>query len=174
VIQPLATDRSICSFIAANLFPYTGNGLITAADIVSVDVAAGVEPIMMTVRLTVSGSLPMVGRASGGAVVVTVVFVVLTVCAGINAVGAKHDGATTVEVGAITADVGATITFEAGTICIVWAGSIYVVVFVMQSAFAGNSDAMPLTIDSIITMLRLVLIGPHLLLSFVGKLTKSF
>jgi hypothetical protein len=44
----------------------------------------------------------------------------------------------------------------------------------MQSAFAGNSDAMPLTIDSIITMLRLVLIGPHLLLSFVGKLTESF
>jgi hypothetical protein len=56
--------------------------------------------------------------------VVTVVLVVFTVWAGIKAVGARYDGDNIVAVGAITAEVGATITFDAGTICIVAAGSI--------------------------------------------------
>ncbi len=47
-----------------------------------VALAAGAEPIMIVVRLNVSGVLTMVGWMNVGVVVVTVVFVVLTVSVG--------------------------------------------------------------------------------------------
>lgn len=122
--------------------------------IVELEELAGDEPIIIMVLDVASGMPKVVGSSivALGLVVVTVVFVVFTVEAGIKVVGMVTD---------------------CGTTWIVCAGVTYVLRVMYSSALAGKTEATLAAAASIMEILRLLLIFLNLMLCGDADVVRS-